>query len=272
MSGNKHLMSSSYGESLDDYQNAKVLIVGHWKSGTVWLHQLLCDALDLPMLLPGYGTPESFFETGVAKIHALLCPYTRSRGDFLHGVYILRDIRDIVVSMYHYTKTEYYEKSFGPASKSFNNIESFYYDFFLSWFVPHHDWENHPLQYIEAGMPYVRYEDLYDDPQAEMRRLFQRWGVEVSADKIQGVVEQNRMQTMQAKKHHYRSGVATTHFRKGGYGGYKTELPARIHDDVNTRFEGFLRRWGYSVEPPEESTGTQVRVPGASGTLDVAKR
>ena len=91
-------------------------------------------------------------------------------------------------------------------------------------------------------MPYVRYEDLYDDPQAEMRR------------------------------YHYRSGVATTHFRKGGYGGYKRELPARILDDVNTRFEGFLRRWGYSVEAPEESTGTQVRVPGASGTLEVAQR
>ena len=144
----RHLTPRSFGEPVDSYQNAKVLIVGHWKSGTVWLHQLLCDVLQLPMLLPRLGKPEDFFTAGCVKTHELLSPYLRSRGDLLHGVYILRDIRDCIVSMYHFTKTEYYATVFGPAAASFADIDSFYYDFFLSWFVPQYDWENHPLQYI----------------------------------------------------------------------------------------------------------------------------
>ncbi len=242
-----HMMSSTYGKSIKKYQNAKVLLVGHWKSGTIWLHQLLSDSLDLEIIIPGLGTPDKFFSRGIVKTHGLLSPYIKSRGDLLHGVYILRDIRDVIVSMYHFTKTDYYTNAFGSAASSYSSIESFYYDFFLSWFVPQYDWKNHPRQYIEAGMPYIKYEDLYDDPLSELNRLFRRWGIIVDSDKIRRAIEKNQLERLKKAQDHSRSGVSASHFRKGGYGNYKEELPLRVIKDINKRFEDFLLRWGYDV-------------------------
>ena len=39
--------------------------------------------------------------------------------------------------------------------------------------------------------------------------------------------------------------VETTHFRKGGYGNYKNDLPPNIVTDINNRFRAMQSRWGY---------------------------
>lgn len=126
----RHLISKSYGANLKNFQNSKVVVFGHWKAGTVWLHKLLSDIFEVEMITPRFGPPESFFSSGIVKTHELLSPIVKSRGDLLHGVYILRDIRDCMLSMYHFSKTDYYQNVFGQASATFRNIDSFYYDFF----------------------------------------------------------------------------------------------------------------------------------------------
>ena len=36
-----------------------------------------------------------------------------------------------------------------------------------------------------------------------------------------------------------------THFRKGGHGNYKNDLPPNIVADISNRFRATQSRWGY---------------------------
>jgi signal transduction histidine kinase len=44
------------------------------------------------------------------------------------------------------------------------------------------------------------------------------------------------------------SGVSAAHYRKGGYGGYREELPPKVIADINHRYENLLLRWGYALD------------------------
>ena len=97
-------------------------------------------------------------------------------------------------------------------------------------------------------MPYVRYEDLYQDPNAELTRILQRWGLQVEPEAVRAAVSRNELQKLKRQPNHARSGVSATHFRQGGHGGYKQALSAKLQADVATRFGDYLRRWGYSID------------------------
>ena len=61
------LSSTSYAESPRSFDNAKVLVVGLPKTGTVWLHQLIADCLDLPLLNPFEPTRLADFHLHVSS-------------------------------------------------------------------------------------------------------------------------------------------------------------------------------------------------------------
>lgn len=106
--------------------------------------------------------------------------------------------------------------------------------------------ENHALEYIESGVPYLRYEDLYDRPEEELKRLFNRWGITPPEEKIKEAVAKNDLINMTSNA--VNLGVAPTHFRQGGHGNYLKELPDSILKDMNQRFKNHLERWGYTAK------------------------
>ena len=55
------------------------------------------------------------------------------RPDLLHAFYIMRDIRDVVVSVYYYSKTDDYRRDSDASVAAFADIEPLYFEAFISY-------------------------------------------------------------------------------------------------------------------------------------------
>lgn len=227
---------------LADAEYGKVAVFGLPKSGNTWLHGLLCDTLDLPYLL----YPEEVRTRGVFSTHLPFNDDIKYRHDFVHSVCIIRDIRDIITSYFHYMQTESYQKLVPLAA--YHDIETFYYDWFLSRIVPALRFETYWSEYAEHGVPILRYERLRLDAAGELRRLFRRWAEPVNEDRLASAVDANSFENLRTKgKNLGDVYMPPTHFRRGQASTYLEELPPQILADVNKRFGEVLRRWGYPI-------------------------
>ncbi|MGB1247856.1 MAG: sulfotransferase domain-containing protein [Chitinophagales bacterium] len=220
--------------------NAKIAVIGLPKSGNTWLTGLFADYFDLPVV--HYNADRN--KKGVTMFHRSFSRKMYMRRDIISVAYIVRDIRDVLVSYYNYSKTDDYRKYVDP-NAYYENIEDFYYSYFLSRLIYQYDWYNHTEEYISHGVPIVKYEDLWDDTSMTLRNLLMKMNVPVDEDKIKKAVDNNTIaKSKKAGKQLWRK-ISTSHFRKGGYGGYKEDLPESIIEDINERFSPFLKRWGY---------------------------
>lgn len=234
------------------------VIAGLPKSGNVWLTSLVADCLDLP-------STQTAGRTHVYYTHKALSPRLLYDPTLYRGVVIVRDLRDVVVSLYHWLKTEDYVSYYkhGP-HHVYLDITSMYVEYFLRRFC------NIPIatlvdDYVTKGWPVVRYENLWDRPEAELRRLFQIWQIDVADEKIRSAIERNSISTMRAR---IATGSVSTvepviradHFRVGGYGNYRRELPRLVVSDLERRFGEYLVSWGYDLETTGQSAANNSPV------------
>ena len=96
--------------------------------------------------------------SGVGMTHLPFCPAVADREDFLHGVCLVRDPRDALTSLYHASKTA----QFRTARPEFHyeDWDEFYYEWYLSRFVPAFDMPAHSEEYARLGVPVVRFESF----------------------------------------------------------------------------------------------------------------
>lgn len=230
--------SQSYGTPLDSKPNGKVVVFGLPKSGNAWMVSLIADCCNLPGVEPVLHRNRR----GVGICHWAFRDEFLRRDDFLHGVYLMRDLRDIVVSFFHYAQTDHFRKA--RPEFHYHDIESFYYEWFLSRMVTAYRWHTHAEEYAALGVPVVRYEVLKSNPAGELERLLLRWGLPVEPSRIRTAVEANVICRLRQTGKQLDVFVPPTHFRKGG-SNYRDELPAQVLRDINTRFAALLARWGY---------------------------
>lgn len=229
----------SYGLGWDTHPYAKVVVFGLPKSGNVWLKSLLADYFGLP----GINIFNQRNEKGVGITHFPISDDIRARDDIIHGACIVRDIRDVISSYYHYSQTE----RFRSARRDFQYTDTaaFYYDWFLPIVVPQHKVHTFAAEYAEQGVPVVRYERLYDDPVGELRKLILRWGYSFDEKHAIEIIGANSLDILKSSGKTFEIHVDKSHFRKGGYGDYKETLPEHIIEDIGERFYALQRRWGY---------------------------
>jgi len=120
--------------NVSNSKNRKIIVIGLPKSGNNWLRFLLADCLDMKVVRAW----DDIGKSGVTGTHERISPSLMFRNDLVFAVYILRDIRDIVVSYYHYSQTDYFKKEI-DSECFFEDIESFYFEYFLSKVVPSYD-------------------------------------------------------------------------------------------------------------------------------------
>lgn len=216
------------------------LVAGLPKSGNVWLTSLIAKAMELPVSA----------SSGAAYVdytHQALTPDLLINQQLLRGVVLVRDLRDVVVSLYHWLKTEDYLSydKHGP-HQVFDDIESMYIEYFLRRFA------NIPIatlmdNYVKLGWPVVKYERLCDNAFRELQRLFAIWAVEMPSEKISDAVAKNDINVLRksSKTSTVHKSIKPDHFRAGGYGNFKQELPEHICIDIEKRYGDYLRSWGY---------------------------
>jgi hypothetical protein len=225
---------------LADVPNGKILVVGLQKSGNTWLQSLLADALDYPYLFHLHET----HGRGVLSTHLAFCDDIKYRHDFVHAVCIVRDLRDMVLSYFEYMNSEGYRSEVPYAH--YEDIDSFYYDWFLSRLVPAHRFHVFSAEYAERGVPIIRYERLVSATAGELLRLFKRWDETIDSARIEMAVRMNTIETLRRKgKQMGRVMMHPTHFNRGQVGRYREGLPAHVIRDIEQRFGHVLARWGY---------------------------
>lgn len=233
----------NYGQLSEKFteQAGEIRIVGFPKSGNVWLTSLIATCL-------GVDVNAAKGACRVTHTHQKMKNEDLFNKQLLRGAVLIRDLRDIIVSLYHFTKTDHFKNAIGRHF-IFDDIETMYTDFFLPYYVNRIQMlETLPDEYVQLGWPVIRYERFCDAPEQELKRLFQVWNIQVTEHAILNSIKQNSLNAMRTGKGKTTEEVQSTHFRKGGYGNYKKEIPAHILADIEYRFGDYLRRWGYVLE------------------------
>lgn len=233
--------SPSYGAAIDSRPDGKIVVFGIPKSGNVWLVSLLAHYTGLGGIDPVANRAAA----GVGMCHLPYSDALAQRDDFLHGVYLMRDLRDVVVSYFHQTQVESWRKSF-PHFHC-DTMEQFYYEWFLTRVVPFHGLKTHAAEFTSRGLPIVRYEDLLSNPAAEFTRLLHRLGLQLDASRVEATVEANSLERLQREGRQLDVYVPPAHFRRGGHGNFKDEMPPSVLRHIESEFGGLLTRWGYAL-------------------------
>ena len=220
----------------------KIAVFGIQKSGNTWVHSILADTFSLPYLF----NLNDVKTVGVLSSHIACGPRVLRRNDIVHPVCLVRDLRSVIVSFYHYMQSDSYQTDI-PYAK-YADIESFYYDWFLSRVAPSLKLDTYTDMYAQHGVPILRYERLVNDTKFEMVRLFSRWSLNFDESALDAAIEKNDFSRLKSQgKKMGDVFIESSHFRKGGKSNFRDELPERILKDINTRFEKVLLRWGYDV-------------------------
>jgi hypothetical protein len=229
----------SYGVQIDSHPAGKIVVFGIPKAGNIWLKSLLVDYFGLPPVEPMYDIAKP----GIGLTHRPFDEDIGNRADFLHGACIIRDLRDVVASYFYYSKTDRFRNA--RPEFHYDDVESFYYDWFLSRVVPAHKLMIHSEQYARLGVPIIRYEKLRIATTQEIERLVLRWGLNLDRSRLEKAVAENDISKLRSEGKHLEKVIAPEHFRRGGIGTYREELPNSIINDIEIRFARILRRWGY---------------------------
>lgn len=227
---------------MNSHPAGKIIIIGIPKSGNVWLMSILVDYFSLPAVEPMYDVTKP----GIGITHRPFDEHIGNRPDFLHGVCIIRDLRDVVASYYAYAKTKRFRDK--RPEFHYDDQESFYFDWFLSRVVTAHELQVHSEEYASLGVPIIRFEKLRSSPEEEIKRLLLRWGFEPDANRVEKAISNNSLAKLKKSGKKLVNQISPEHFRRGGVGTYKEELSESIIKDIEQRFARPLIRWGYLHE------------------------
>jgi hypothetical protein len=162
-------------------------------------------------------------------------------------IFLVRDPRDIVTSLYFYGKTRPdFKEIDSPDISCFIRSKIGSFDTILSYFNIWAENQNVPRQFLV-----VRYEDLHLNPQAELRKVLDLISLHnVSDDVIQKAIEFTQFENMRKlekerafktlMKGYDESDTSTLHTRKGKVGSYQEDLSQEDIDFLNARMHEVL--------------------------------
>lgn len=236
---------ASYGTDVKSRPDGKIVVFGFPKSGNSWAVSLLGDYYDIAIIDPVADVGAA----GVGMTHLPFCPYIADRPDFLRGVCMVRDPRDVVVSYFHYTQTAAFRRA--RPEFHYDDLRSFYYDWFLGRGAPAHCFSRHAERYARMGVPILRYEALRADPARTFSRLLLTWGDAPDPARVEASIETNDISNLRREGKMLNTFTESSHFREGAVGGFESELPVDIVSDIEIRFGIAIGRWGYGFTTSE---------------------
>lgn len=228
--------------------NGKILVCGLPKSGNSWLCKFFATYFGSQQLQPFYdldvtGVGMNHFSPGIDILY---------RQDFLRCVYIIRDLRDIIVSFYYYANSEYHIEHVNANYRHFDSIDGFYFGYFLPKVVKRYQWFENPFMYQKLNVPMVRFEDLKARPYDEFRNLLIKARIEIDDKKLVMAIKKSSFESIQAENgsaNEYTANLPAlpkTHYRRGNVGDGRMSLSSRVLEDIRCRFGCFLKHWDYS--------------------------
>lgn len=230
-----------YGREIEQNKKEKIVVFGLPKSGNVWLVSLLSEYLNLPVIDP-YNDVDKY---GIGMCHLPFSEKVSNREDFVHGIYLQRDLRDVIVSYFHHTMRADWRKNF-PHYQCYS-VDEFYWEWFLPRVCEYQKIHSHASGYLKRGLPIVKYENLCKDTFKYTSKIILQLGFDIKEKLLKEIIEKNEITELKKKGKKLNDYVPKEHFRKGGHGGYTKELSQSIISDIERRFDSILRDGGYIV-------------------------
>ena len=255
------------------------------RSGSTWLRFMLFEVLRGEEA--GFGNidkciPEIDAHRGVPPIlpggGRLIKTHEQYRKDYTRAVFLVRDLRDVVLSNY----ARAVGVGLAPLVSN-GDLDSFLLSFLKGTALQQGSWQEHTRSWLESplakngNLMVVRYEDLRKSPEQVIGQLLEFLGVTPDFQVIRKAIEDNSLQQMRAKEDraakagehspllasHKNNGEDGRFVRKGAVGGWRSKLTDAQIKIIDQYAGDVLQNLGY--EPGTEGEGrTQSTVPALS--------
>ena len=259
-----------------------VFLIAYPKSGNTWTRFLLgnllfsdgkVDFLNIPKLIPHFDVMPGKFFREMARPRVINChePY---RAHYKRVIYVVRDPRDVVVSLFHFQRKR-------------NVIEDGYpLDQFVSRFVAGEavrparlgSWAQNIGSWLamrenDPTFLLMRYEDMLRDTAPALAKIAAFLGIDATPERIAKAVERssaNEMRSLekvQGKEWHQSKGTRQEipFVRSARSGGWRTVLSKNAVAELEAAWGPLMDRLGYersanlTSSPLEPDTAGDVR-------------
>jgi hypothetical protein len=231
-----------------------IFVASYPRSGSTWLRFLLFETLtkkdagfdNVNRVIPDVGmhadaTPLLSNRGRLIKTHE---PF---RPEYRRAVYVVRDVRDVVLSEYAY------QNALGRIGGTFDDYLT---DFLRGTATGYGSWQEHVRGWIDSPLAksgdllLVRYRDLKKDGLTQLQRIMHFLGANVDRQVIIDAIQNNEFQKMRVKEERNpqlgKSAEGERRFvRKGLTGGWREQLTQEQLRTIEEKTGNIMTRLGY---------------------------
>lgn len=234
-------------------------VVSYPRSGNTWTRFLIASLIGQPTLENISGMiPEIYLYSNrqlmrfprprILKSHEPFDPRYKK------VLYIVRDPRDVAVSLYHYSRKRRNIPDGYPMDEFvLGYLRGDFFDFCGTW-------QQHVASWLytqpNQQMLWLRYEDMLDKPGEAVRRIAGFMGIAVSAEKIASIIDAcsyEHMRTMEQQggqrwkmTQHTRTDIPF--IRKAAKGAWTTELSQASQERIESAWGDTMKKLQYPIE------------------------
>ena len=228
-------------------QKKNIIIVGYPKSGTNWLSRLVADLLQCDFLgdwgfetknASSIKTENNVSEFQIYKSHHIFNDIEKASNKKVYKIiYIIRDPRDVVISgayffNFHSSLSSIFRKlrihpilrnlSFEKKKKEMIQAVLYGNKKITPWLE--FPWDLHYKNYLKKEVLFIKYEDLLNNPENELKNILKYLNLEVNTLQITESIKNQSFEKRQKEVHQQDHKNLIKLIRKGSSGYWKNEL------------------------------------------------
>jgi len=237
-------------------------IVSYPRSGSTWMRTMLAylinpDSINHPevrdAMIPGVTIKKSLYINRLASPR-LLMSHTKYLSTIQRAVYIVRDGRDVLISLFHYRITRQGLGEFVDFQSFFNQyFQGFYGD---CWHENVVSWLIEGKISLRENLLVVRFEDLKEDTPTLMMNIARFLEIPTNTTKIVEAVNASslkQMRIIEQKRMGTLSNPNKSFYRGGKTGQWKTYFTPSLEYQFNQVSSEALELADYKYESPEKT-------------------
>lgn len=235
------------------------------RSGSTWLRFLLFqiltqepaefEAVNQAIPRPGKQSSAPHLLPGGGR---LIQTHEAYRPEYQRAIYLVRDVRDVLVSEYNYQRGQ------GLYTKGLEDFGEAFLQGRVNGYGP---WSYNVLSWLNAAptatgnVLVIRFEDLRQDPPSALTRILNFLAQSIDITSIESAVKDNTVEKMREKESRVRNtvfkiwGDKDRFVRSGAVGGWREALTGEQIRLVENASKEALLAIGYPISDRQENNG-----------------
>lgn len=259
---------------MDLGKKKSIFVIGFPKSGNTWLARLLSEATQSKIEATNVfdGAENSPNRKGpyiICKRHDSVDTVLTERS---RAVYIIRDIRDVLVSAFFFNNGFIHEdwvKHSGISGRMIRGLSKLYFwhqvmrmnrkwcgnelAVIMDWIHRRKstigNWSEHVSYWANnRSVIVVRYEDLLKNTESEMKRILRSLEIVVSNEKLRKTILNQDFKKKKAEFIRVNDSTNAQFLRSGESGGWRNFLSPVMVKSIEKKHAAVMKKYGYKLE------------------------